>query len=86
MANRSVDLSGEVFGLLTVVGRGGRERVPNGRVESVWVCRCECGVEVSVRRSFLVKGTKRYCSREQHDDEFRSAAGRPRKGAGDVSV
>lgn len=51
-----VDLSGRIFGKLTVIKlfeyyRGG----------STWVCKCECGNEILVKRPYLICGDTRSC-------------------------
>lgn len=47
---RSYDLTGQVFGRLTVlyVGKRKRER------HRYWVCRCECGTEKEILQPLLV--------------------------------
>ncbi len=47
------DLTGRVFGRLTVIGL---DQDSTSR-ELRWVCRCTCGTEKSISRSNLVKGT-----------------------------
>lgn len=63
---------GLVFGFLVVQERAGSIRFgKNGRhAESLWLCRCECGETLKIRRSLLISGIKRYCSREKHFEEF----------------
>lgn len=62
------DLTGRVFGKLTVLG-------PAGTVKgnSMWRCRCECGKETVVRGSGLRTGNTRSCG---------CLRGRPRKRQG----
>lgn len=44
MARKLIDVSGQVFGRLTVVKFGGNYIKPNGtKGTAYWVCRCECG-------------------------------------------
>ena len=50
--NRGRDLTGEVFGQLTVI----RQKEPG-----LWLCRCACGNEVSVERRKLTSGNKKTC-------------------------
>lgn len=72
-------LEGRQFGLLTALRLAGvGER--GGRKETVWECRCDCGEVVTVWRSYLVDGRKRYCSRERHPHELSDAI---RKGRND---
>lgn len=58
--NTSVNLEGNVYGLLTVVRRGEPTVCRNGRKYNTWVCKCECGNEVTKDASKLNKG--RYVS------------------------
>ena len=50
------DMTGQVFGRLTVVQRGGRYRT-----QRKWWCRCECGNEVEVLGDNLRRGHTRSC-------------------------
>lgn len=52
------NLVGQTFGRLTVLAPGGRNP-KNGR--SMWLCRCECGVEKCVGGRGLLVGTTRSC-------------------------
>lgn len=56
-AYQQEDLTGRIFGRLTVV------RLIDGEPSclSKWLCRCECGKEKPVRASYLVKGSTRSC-------------------------
>lgn len=52
------DLTGRVFGRLTVLGyHGKRGKHPNG----VWLCRCECGVEKVIASHHLKHGNAQSC-------------------------
>lgn len=53
-----IDLTGQVFGRLTVI-----ERAPNrpGRGTARWHCRCECGDQVEHYSSNLLRGRVRKC-------------------------
>lgn len=56
MADRS-DITGKLFGLLTVV-----ERVPNPKnSQSLWKCRCKCGNTTFVLKSHLKNGDTVSC-------------------------
>ena len=50
------DLTGQRFGRLTVLERAG-SRSGN----SVWLCKCDCGVEKSILRSHLISGSTKSC-------------------------
>ena len=53
---RLLDLTDQVYGLLTVLSRAENRR---GRV--AWVCRCECGGETVVSGNNLRRGNTRSC-------------------------
>lgn len=52
-----IDLAGKRFGRLTVLRVNGRSK--NGHV--MWLCRCTCGAEVTVRGSAVSSGNTRSC-------------------------
>ena len=54
------DLTGRVFGRLTVTGRG-PNGYRNGRPVATWVCACACGATVGTKRSDLVSGDTKSC-------------------------
>lgn len=56
--NRIEDLTGQVFGKLTVIGKD-HNRDKNGRVQ--WVCECECGNIVSKCRYSLITHNTQSC-------------------------
>ena len=58
-----IDLTGQVFGRLTVVGRAGSDK--HGK--PVWLCRCTCGVETTVKGLGLRRGGSRSCGCLQRD-------------------
>lgn len=49
-----IDLTGRVFGMLTVIRRGGSKPVK-------WFCQCECGNETVTHGASLRKGKTRSC-------------------------
>jgi hypothetical protein len=57
---RFVDLTGQRFGRLTVLGYMGREVVGDARRHYWWV-RCDCGTEKKVVRNTLVCGQTTSC-------------------------
>lgn len=74
MTAPSSDLTGSVFGWLTVVKRAGR--APNGSsTQSAWLCRCGCGKHKTVPRQLLVTGKTTSCGCK----EIRRIAARKRK-------
>jgi len=63
------DLTGSVFGLLTVTAREGT--TTKGRpLFSTWRCQCSCGQTLVVSRREFHRG-KRYCSISRHKDDHR---------------
>lgn len=52
-----VDISGQRFGRLTALRIAGR--MPSGRV--IWLCRCDCGGELTTRSDVLRRGVARSC-------------------------
>lgn len=52
------DLTGQVFGRLTVI-----KRLPNCSIKycAVWECRCECGVVKAVRGTYLTSKSVKSC-------------------------
>jgi hypothetical protein len=57
----SLDLTGQVFGFLTVL-----RRVGGNRQHTYWLCRCSCGREVSVRELVLCDGRYKACMIDRH--------------------
>ena len=57
LINSYEDLTGKIFGKLTVEHLAGQIKSGN-HSEKLWHCRCECGNECDIRRSSLMKGTK----------------------------
>lgn len=63
-----IDMSGLVFGMLTVI-----ERDSKGSTMTKWICRCECGALSSIGRGNLITGRQISCgchnrkiARERH--------------------
>jgi hypothetical protein len=54
---KKLDLLGQRFGMLTVIGKGGLS--PSG--DRKWICRCDCGVERENKGSALTKGQYQSC-------------------------
>ena len=55
---KPLELTGQVFGRLTVLGRGGTH--PKSK-KAFWRCRCECGREKEVLGTYLRLGQTRSC-------------------------
>ena len=57
MSRKLKDLSGMVFGKLTVIKRQGSSK----HGDALWICRCECGNEKTVPSRYLVEGCTKSC-------------------------
>ena len=57
MANKIRDLTGQVFGKLTVVSLAGNDKW----ARSAWLCKCECGNEKTVTGNNLTSGSTKSC-------------------------
>lgn len=51
-----IDLSGETFGRLKVLGRA-----PSNPYQAMWLCRCQCGKELPFRSAALRTGRATAC-------------------------
>ena len=47
-----IDRTGQRYGRLVVIGRAESRRRPNGKLETYWLCRCDCGSEPVEVRSY----------------------------------
>lgn len=56
-----IDLTGQTFGRLTVVGYHGGTRTPSGSITHRWACRCACGAESIAIGANLTRGHTRSC-------------------------
>lgn len=56
-----IDLTGQRFGRLTVLSRAEDYVDPRGRHERKWLCRCDCGNEISVNEHHLKDGHTKSC-------------------------
>lgn len=55
------DLTGQTFGRLTVLGPAEDYVSPIGKHYARWLCRCECGKQVTVKGNSLKSGATRSC-------------------------
>ena len=55
--NAFIDITGQRFGRLLALERVGTDNTRN----SLWLCRCDCGVEVIVKSASLRSGNTRSC-------------------------
>jgi len=68
------DLTGQRFGLLTVIERG--PSLQNGKV-TTWICACDCGNKRTVQKGDLRRGTRRSCgcAKSAHISEAKTIHG-----------
>lgn len=62
-----VDLSGQRFGKLVVIGRVPGYKLPNGKSGVRWKCVCDCGKETYSDSWSLTHGEKTTCGCNAHD-------------------
>lgn len=61
-----IDLTGQRFGKLVVVGRGSDYVSPRGFSSVRWICRCDCGNTTEVGRTSLKSGSIKSCGCERN--------------------
>lgn len=68
-----IDLTGQRFGKLEVLGRGGEYVSPKGYRAIFWKCRCDCGKEILARGCNLKRGASLSCgcNRIEHPNRTR---------------
>ena len=54
---QKIDLTGKIFGRLTVIEQAESSVTPNGCIRTMWRCKCECGNEV-IRSSQNLRNAK----------------------------
>ena len=57
MGRKAIDLTGQTFGRLTVIGRSESEN----KKTALWLCKCDCGNVTKVRTDHLRKGQTKSC-------------------------
>ncbi len=75
---KSPDISGQVFGKLTVLGRSDRRGTRGSRTVPLWECRCECGTITYKAKDTLTNSAQSMCA----ECAAEYAAGEARKKAG----
>ncbi len=55
------DLSGQIFGKLTVISRADDKITPSGQHKTCWHCKCVCGKEIIVMATHLNSGHTTQC-------------------------
>lgn len=78
MGRRKIDLTGQRFGRLVVVGETNRSSKPDGQVVRNFNCLCECGNKCIVTYSNLTSGNSKSCGckRSERSVLLMSANGR----------
>lgn len=67
---RMTDLTGKVFGILTVIALHGTRYYPGGGSRRLWLCRCECGTETKVAGNNLTNGHTTSCGSKKHAENY----------------
>lgn len=62
-----VDLTGQRFGRLLVLGRGESRKRPDTGTIQYWICKCDCGAIVEPRGNDLKSGKTQSCGCYQRD-------------------
>lgn len=75
MTNRLVVNPGDRFGMLTVICEEPILTLPSGQPNRVFKCRCDCGVEKSIRLVHLTNGRIVSCSCRQGEKHGESKTG-----------
>jgi len=57
----SIDLTGMVFGRLTVIKEADPAVLPSGKKHRTWLCHCQCGQELVVTQNNLKRGITKSC-------------------------
>ena len=55
------DLTGKIFGRLTVIGFGGYKKLKNGSKRTQWLCKCSCGSTKTIAALQLKNGSYISC-------------------------
>jgi len=64
---RTKDLIGQKFGKLLVIEKKENHKQPSGQIKTIWLCKCDCGKETSVRSSSLLSGNTLSCGCLNHE-------------------
>lgn len=60
-APNSQDLTGKIFGKLTVISKGNMKYFPSGSAARQWVCQCQCGKITEVLANNLRRKNTKSC-------------------------
>ena len=67
---KAINLTGRVFGKLTVIERAGYKTTKSGQQHIQWKCRCECGRETIVPGGDLNSGNTKSCGRCKNENHY----------------
>jgi len=68
--SKRLDLSGKIFGRLTVISFFEAPKI-NGQHKAMWLCRCSCGKEKIIRATTLKSGHALSCGCFQQEERVR---------------
>lgn len=71
------DLTGKVYGKLTVISLHGTRPYPSGGSRRLWLCRCECGAETVVAGNNLRNGHTTSCGSKKHQHNYHGITNTP---------
>jgi len=74
---KKTDLTGKVFGKLTVLSLHGTRYYPSGGGRRLWLCRCECGAETNVAGNNLTNGHTTSCGSQKHRFDYHGITNTP---------
>lgn len=60
-ARQFKDITGQKFGMLTVLSFGGISKISSGQSRSIWTCKCDCGTKSQVQGMRLQSGHTKSC-------------------------
>ena len=75
MAKKSEAMIGQKFGMLTVLERVEPRRTPNGCLQQMFRCKCDCGNDTIVSYSHLKYGGTLSCGCLKHVEKFEDLTG-----------
>lgn len=80
---KSTDLSGQKFGKLIVISKDLKTQKEKNSKDTYWLCKCDCGNIISIRRPNLICGNTKSCgclcsvaAKERQDKVFQNEIGK----------
>lgn len=71
------DLTGKVYGKLTVLSLDGTRYYPSGGSRRLWLCQCECGAKTEVEGKNLKNGHTTSCGSKTHQVNYHGLTNTP---------